>query len=53
VLVLCGYNEHFFGSPCASGYEAALGPAGVLGLGVDPWGNRWGSFRRSRTRPRS
>ena len=42
VLALGVYNAHFFGSPMRFGYEAALGPAGALGFGVDPWGNDYG-----------
>jgi hypothetical protein len=42
VLLLGAYNKHFFGSPLRFGYEAALGPAGALGFGVDPWGNTFG-----------
>jgi len=38
---LLAYNAHFFGSPFTFGYDAALGPAGTLGFGTDPWGNRY------------
>lgn len=41
-LLIAAYNTHFFGSPTRFGYEAALGPAGGLGFGVDPWGNSYG-----------
>lgn len=33
------YNAHFFGDPFRFGYQVALGPAGGLGFGIDPWGN--------------
>ena len=36
------YNAHFFGSALTFGYTAAQGPAGDLGFGIDPWGNRYG-----------
>jgi hypothetical protein len=42
VLAVGAYNAHFFGSPFRFGYEAALGSAGALGFGVDPWGNEFG-----------
>jgi hypothetical protein len=42
VILLGLYNAHFFGSPVRFGYEAALGAAGGLGFGVDPWGNTYG-----------
>jgi hypothetical protein len=41
-LLVAAYNAHFFGSPTTFGYEAALGSAGGLGFGTDPWGNRYG-----------
>jgi hypothetical protein len=37
------YNARFFGSATTFGYAAALGPAGGLGFGVDPWGNTYGA----------
>lgn len=36
------HNAHFFGAPATFGYFAAYGPAHELGLGQDPWGNRYG-----------
>ena len=42
LAVVAMYNAHFFGSPTTFGYEAALGPAGGLGFGIDPWGNTYG-----------
>jgi hypothetical protein len=42
VLLVGWWNAHFFGSPFTFGYEAALGPAGGLGFGIDPWGNAYG-----------
>lgn len=36
------HNQHYFGSPFRFGYTAALGPAGGLGFGIDPWGNQYG-----------
>lgn len=39
---LAAWNTYLFGSPFRWGYEAALGPAGGLGFGVDPWGNTYG-----------
>jgi len=41
-LLVAAYNAHFFGSATTFGYEAALGDAGGLGFGTDPWGNRFG-----------
>lgn len=41
-LLVAAYNAYFFGSPTTFGYDAALGPAGALGFGVDPWGNTFG-----------
>jgi hypothetical protein len=42
-LILVGlYNAHFFGDALRFGYEAALGPDGALGFGLDPWGNPYG-----------
>jgi 4-amino-4-deoxy-L-arabinose transferase-like glycosyltransferase len=42
VVALAAFNAHFFGSATRFGYEAALGPAGGLGFGIDPWGNAFG-----------
>jgi hypothetical protein len=42
VIALGAYNARLFGHPFRFGYEAALGPAGGLGFGVDPWGNTFG-----------
>ncbi len=42
LLAVAFYNLHFFGSPTRFGYDAALGPAGGLGFGTDPWGNTYG-----------
>lgn len=42
-LLLAAYNTHFFGHALRFGYEAALGPDGGLGFGVDPWGNTYGA----------
>jgi hypothetical protein len=41
-LVLFWWNNRLFGSPWTLGYSVAFGPAHGLGLGVDPWGNRYG-----------
>jgi hypothetical protein len=41
-LAIAAYNAHFFGSTTTFGYTAALGPAGGLGFGIDPWGNTYG-----------
>lgn len=42
VVLVALYNARFFGSPFTFGYTAAQGPAGALGFGIDPWGNRYG-----------
>jgi hypothetical protein len=42
LLLVGAWNAHFFGSPVRFGYEAALGNAGSLGFGIDPWGNVYG-----------
>jgi hypothetical protein len=42
LAIVASYNAHFFDSPFTFGYAAAQGPAGDLGFGVDPWGNRYG-----------
>jgi hypothetical protein len=42
LALLAAWNAHFFGSPTTFGYTAALGPAGALGFGPDPWGNHYG-----------
>jgi hypothetical protein len=41
LIVIACYNAHFFGSATRFGYDAALGPNGALGWGVDPWGNSY------------
>jgi hypothetical protein len=43
VILLLAYNATLFGHPLRFGYEAALGPDGGLGFGIDPWGNAYGA----------
>ncbi len=43
LLLLHGwYNAYFFGHPLTFGYHSTFGEAAGLGLGLDPWGNRFG-----------
>jgi hypothetical protein len=42
IIGVAAWNFHFFGSATTFGYQAALGPAGGLGFGIDPWGNAYG-----------
>jgi hypothetical protein len=42
LVALGAWNHVLFGSPLRWGYQAALGPAGGPGFGVDPWGNAYG-----------
>jgi len=44
-LLVAAYNLHFFGSATTFGYGAALGPAGGLGFGLDPWGNAYSGMQ--------
>jgi len=42
ILLLCAYNDHFFGSPFTFGYTIAHGETTRLGFHRDPWGNWYG-----------
>jgi hypothetical protein len=42
LVAVAAHNAQYFGHPLRFGYTAALGPAGGLGFGTDPWGNTYG-----------